>query len=248
MGDLELRREQPAVSVHDNNSGSNYLQLAEQAGLLASSSKLIMGWIKRNSAWTLNEFFNVNLYLGPVAGGTPNLWHALGGTSQNVGNTNDNDWATGQTISDDVWTHIALEFMGWTGSTVNRRIWKNGVLGTTSTQAATSSSAQMGLRILGHPGFAAAAFSRCRMAEVAVYSGLTGGQHDAAVADAQTKSVDTLTTTPAFAWRLLSSKTAAAAGGVALTETGTVVLDSADHPSVGGGGGGGSTILLGGML
>jgi hypothetical protein len=137
------------------------------------------------------------------------------------------------TITLDTWQHAAFRYGPWNTTGVVRRMWLNNSPNSSSTWASATdwSATPIGhLRLFGRPGDAGVWAGR--IAEVAIFTGLSTGQIDTVIAEAQTTHVGALSITPARAWRLHTNGLATV-GGVDLTASGTITYDANDHPPVG---------------
>lgn len=226
------------MSAANGGSASNYLS-ATLSGLTSTSGrKLVMAWMYLDSAYSRNNFEYVWDLANGSSGGNPAMeCRALSTTAARFSfDATSVDSAAG--LSEDTWHHVAMSYGPWNDGSQTRRLWLDGTIGSASLSLGTTGDLDY-LRLM-YALNGGTRYIRGNIAEVAIFDGLTTGQEDTAVSDAQTKTITNLAHTPDFGWRLLSGGTADY-GGVNLTETGTITWSAGTHPTLTGPGGGGSS-------
>ena len=216
------------MSVHNGNNGANYLQTMS-LNIPCNQTFFVGVWTKRanldTSVLSRHTHFSTNATLNDqprVIGqqsATTRDWLVTSTTGQG-----------GSTIVD-TWVHLALWFGGWTGTSQEQRSFQNGVSvahmsGTSNFPSSNLSYLRLLTRWEESP---TGNYMRGKIAELAVYTGITVAQRDIILAEMQTTHVGALSITPTYAWRLLDNANATV-GGVNLTMVGTVTFDADDHP------------------
>lgn len=233
------------------NGTTHRLSTTSLTGLSCGNSLLVMAWLRRANvdptvsvAWALELNESGGSNTEPHA----RLMTLFSGTLLDRGRINTGGSAGNQATTLGTWTHFALWYGGWTGTSQLVRLYRNGVFGGDGSLASSFPAASLAaLTLFDRVGGSGGGHWRGHIAEVAIFSNISTGQRDTIVAEAQTRHVGALTIVPNFSWRLLSNANATV-GGVNLTATGSVTYDSTIHPPVGDGSGGGGAVLRATMI
>lgn len=198
----------------------------------ANTTVLLMGWGKRTAARDTTNTIMLDLAAGAGENQQPHI-RLIATTSYGASVVNGNIYGIGAPTIDG-WSHFAAYFGPWDGTTRPMAFFLDGTFRSNwnITVADQTSSVMTSLAVFNRNNWPAGGQWPGRIAEVAIFSGLNTTQRDAVITEAQTKHVGDLSIAPTHSWRLLNNRLAAA-GGVDLTETGTITYDQNDHPPVG---------------
>ena len=214
---------------------SGKLSAGPLAGISRDTTHLMIGWSKYSTTPSGSYWCMLDMNATGVANTGP-VWrgeiNAAGKYSMSVSGAPE---IGGGSLILNQWVHYACWFERFGGSSQSLRTWVNGAL-LGNVGASTSSQTND----LAHVSFFVYVGSLTqrespvgtKLAEWAIFSGLTTTQRDTIIAEAQTKHVGALSITPTHAWRLLNDGTAAVGGGD-LTITNAITFDTDDHPPVG---------------
>jgi len=159
------------------------------------------------------------------------------------GGSGGNSAASASAITQNVWQHHAVFFDADAGFP-NVYHYFNGTRATAGTSSPlTATQALDRLTLLDGGNLNAYTYLKGKFAEACGFRGASLSEADAIVTSLQTLTPDAVSLPGGvaliFHYPLLSD--AAGTAGPTLSDTGTVVYDSGDHPSLSGGGGGGSS-------
>lgn len=224
------------------NDANKYLSASTLTGLSTNGRILICTWYK----WDGTAASSTNMVVDLSQAATdaaPRVGIAYGSTPTQVCYFDAVTVGVTGTLSSGTWYHGASAYGPWDNNgTRARRAWRDGSL-TSSAVALNQPSIDLAYLSVGRWVNSAAAAHKGRAAQVGIWAGLTTGQEDTVVAEAQLYHVDLISIPPNYSWRLSSAVTAAT-GGIDLTNNGTVTFDSGDDPPVGEPSGGGASLIV----
>jgi hypothetical protein len=227
------------VSAIFPNTVTKWLSASTLTGLSSNGRLLLCAWFTWDG--TAANSSNHIAVLSQAAGdGVPGIGLLYGSTPTIQVGIDSATLAVAGAIVSTTWYHAAVAYGEWDNTSNVSRGWRNGVV-TASTATSNQPGIDLAYLSIGRRHDALSPH-KGRVAQVGVWATSSTAQEDTIVAAAQLYNVDTISPAPAYSWRLAST-VAAATGGVALTNNGTVTFDGADNPTLTDLSGGGSVLL-----